>query len=368
MQIPAFDLTRQYSRIGSEVEAAMSKVVAGGHFILGENVSALEEEIARFCCVSHAIGVANGSDALHLALLALGVGPGDEVVVPTFTFFATGGAVSRVGATPVFADVDPVTMNLDPSSFSEAITERTKAVIPVHLYGNPADMDAIMEIAKRHGVRVIEDCAQAIGADYKGRMVGSIGDIATFSFFPTKNLGAFGDGGMVTTNRADLAERVRILRVHGARKKYHHTELGYNSRLDELQAAVLRVKLRYLTEWTTRRQALAAEYGRLLGHSGVSLPASTTGATHVYHQYTIRTADRGALMSGLLEAGIGCTVYYPVPLHHQPVFVDMGLRARTLPNAEAASAEALSLPMFPELELSEVHRVAEVVRKVCPRG
>lgn len=364
MLVPAIDLSRQYLQIGTDIGAAVAKVMASGHFILGENVTELEREVATYCGARFGVGVANGSDALHLALLALGIGPGDEVVIPAFTFFATAGAVSRVGATPVFADINPCSFNLDPNSFAQSVTPRTKAVIPVHLYGNPADMDAIMHFARDHGVKVIEDCAQAIGAEYKGRRAGAIGDIAAFSFFPTKNLGAFGDGGMVVTNDPDLAERVRILRVHGAKKKYFHTELGYNSRLDELQAAILRVKLRNLDEWNVARRALADEYGRLLRDAGVILPAESSGNRHVYHQYTIRLKRRDKLQAHLQANGIGCAVYYPTPLHLQPVFDTYNPPLVSLVNSEVACAEALSLPMFPELTAEEVARVARAVRSL----
>lgn len=361
MPIPAFDLSRQYNRIGGEIEAAVRDVMSKGHFIMGEHVTSLESEIAGYCGAEFGIGVANGSDALHLALEALGIGPGDEVVTPAFTFFATGGAVARTGATPVFADIDPVTFNLAPASFERCITPRTKAVIPVHLYGNPADMSRIMDIAQAHNIKVVEDCAQAIGATYKGQKVGSFGDLATFSFFPTKNLGAFGDAGMVVSNDVELAERVRTLRVHGAKKKYFHTDLGYNSRLDELQAAILRVKFRYLEEWTTARRDLAQLYERLLQRTEVILPRATADNRHVFHQFTIRTARREALQQRLHSEGIGCTVYYPTPLHLQPVFMRGGVTVASLPESERAAREALSLPMYPELTVAEVERIAEVI-------
>lgn len=361
MQIPAFDLTRQYQKIGPEIQQAVAEVMARGSFILGENVKKLEEEIAAYCGASHAIGVANGSDALNLALMALGIGPGDEVIVPSFTFFATAGAVARTGATPGFADIDPVTYNLDPASFEARITRRTKAVIPVHLYGHPAEMDSIMSIARARGIRVIEDCAQAIGSEYKGKRVGSIGDFGCFSFFPTKNLGAFGDGGMVTTNEPDLAERVRLLRVHGSRKKYYHEILGYNSRLDEIQAAILRVKLKYLEEWTEARRGVARQYNELLAGTDVVTPVELPGSRHVYHQYTIRSGRRDELQEQLRQAGIGSTVYYPLPLHLQPVFAELSGKPGDLPESERAAAEALSLPMFPEITLTEIQSVSHTV-------
>ncbi|HHW08589.1 MAG TPA: DegT/DnrJ/EryC1/StrS family aminotransferase [Firmicutes bacterium] len=369
MAIPSFDLTRQWEQIGAEIEAALRPVMAKGHFIMGENVSALEAEIAQYCSAKYGIGVANGSDALFLALRALGVGVGDEVIVPTFTFFATAGAVARTGAKPVFVDIDPNTYNIDPADVAARVTERTKAIIPVHLYGQPAEMDAITEIARKHSLAVVEDGAQAIGATYQGRAVGSLGDIACLSFFPTKNLGCFGDGGMVLTNNEELAEKLRVLRVHGAKPKYYHSVLGINSRLDELQAAILRVKLPYLESWTERRRRIAELYREGLADiPGIQLPVEMPGCRHVYHQFTIRVGKRDALQQALKEAGIGTAVYYPVPLHLQKVFDHLGYKPGDLPQAEQACAEVLSLPMFPELcdeEVAEVCRqIAEFINKV----
>lgn len=357
MRIPAFDLSRQCQKIGPDVQEVIARVMATGNFILGENVSEFEKEIAAYSGAAYGIGVANGTDALNLALMALGIGPGDEVIVPSFTFFATAGAVVLAGARPVFADIDPATYDLDPGSLESRITGRTKAVIAVHLYGCPAEMDLIMSITRTRGIKVIEDCAQAIGAEYKGRRVGSIGDVGCFSFYPTKNLGAFGDGGMVTTNDPEIAERIRIMRVHGSRKRYYHEILGYNSRLDEVQAAILRVKFRHLEGWTEARRGIARKYTEMLAGAGVITPLEVPECRHVYHLYTIRSHRRDELQERLRQAGIGSTVYYPLPLHLQPVFADLGGKAGNLPESERAAEEVLSLPMFPELLPEEVAEI-----------
>lgn len=352
MKVPAFDLRQQYMELRDEVLPLLDEVMAQGHFILGEHVKALEEEVARYTGTAHGIGVANGSDALNLALMACGVGPGDEVIVPAFTFFATAGAVGRTGAKPVFVDVDPATFNLGAEQVAVALTPRTRAIIPVHLYGQATPMDELMQLARDKGLRVIEDAAQAIGARRNGQPVCSFGDLGCLSFFPTKNLGAFGDGGMVVTNNQELAEQVRILRVHGSKPKYHHHVLGYNSRLDELQAAVLRVKLRRLDGWIARRQEIAARYDRSLREAGLAdrvLPQVDSANVHVYHQYTVLVPERDALQKHLAAAGVGSAVYYPLPLHLQPVFADLGYKSGDLPVSERLAATALSLPMFPEL-------------------
>ena len=361
LMIPGFSLTRQNAELEQEVTEAILDVMRGGQFILGENVAKLEKEIADLCEAEYAIGVGNCSDALYLALRACGVGPGDEVITTPFTFFATAGAIAHTGAKPVFCDIDPGTFNIDPSRIEDAITERTKAILPVHLYGQAADMDPINSIAKKYSLYVIEDAAQAIGAKYKGRPVGSLGDIACFSFFPTKNLGAFGDGGMLTTNDPELEERIRMLRVHGSKKKYHHEILGCNSRLDELQAAILRVKLKYLDAWTNTRRALAERYREKLNVAGnaIVLPTEMEWAYHVYHQYTIRVPNRDAVQEELKARGIASTVYYPLSLHLQPVFKNLGYKLGDFPESEKATEEALSLPMFPELKPSEQDCVVE---------
>jgi dTDP-4-amino-4,6-dideoxygalactose transaminase len=363
--VPVFDLTRQWEQLRDDVTKAMTPVLESGHFILGEQVSQLESEIATLCGTEYAIGVANGSDAIYLALRALGIGPDDEVIVPAFTFFATAGSVSRAGATPVFADIDPVTYNIDCADAERRMTSRTRAIVPVHLYGQPAAMDELMALAEAHGLFVVEDGAQAIGARYKGRPVGSMGHAATLSFFPTKNLGCYGDGGMVVTRDPDLAERIRVLRVHGSKPKYYHSVLGINSRLDALQAAVLLAKLPHLDRWITRRREMAALYNKCLaGIPGLQLPQERAESHHVYHQYTVSCSRRDKLQAGLKSQGIGSAIYYPLALHLQEVFADLGYSAGDLPHSERATREVLSLPMFPELTDGEMREVAAAVREV----
>lgn len=365
--IPGFSLARQNAALRDQLLSAISDVIDSGRFILGENVQALEQEIAAFCEARFGIGVASGSDALYLALQACGVGPGDEVITTPFTFFATAGSIQKLGARPVFVDIDPETWNINPNLIKERITERTKAIIPVHLYGCPADMDPIIEVARRYNLKVIEDAAQALGARYKGRRIGALGDAGCISFFPTKNLGAFGDGGMVVTNDPEIADRVRLLRVHGARPKYHHQVLGSNSRLDELQAAILRVKLPHLETWINRRREIAAHYNRILRQiqstaaPGLSKTTEPEYAYHVYHQYTIQTPGREELRKYLQEHGISSTVYYPVPMHLQAVFAGLGYQPGDFPVAEVACNEVLSLPMFPELTDDEIELIGKAV-------
>ncbi len=346
--IPILDLTEQYRTLKNEIDRAVMDVFEGGHYINGPNVKALEEEIAAYIGTEYAVGLNSGTDALHLALRALDIGAGDEVITTPFTFVATTEAIGIVGAKPVFIDIHPGTFNIDPALIEAAITPRTKAILPVHLYGHPAPMYDILAIAKVHGLAVIEDCAQAIGASIDGKRVGSFGDVGAFSFFPSKNLGAYGDGGMVTTNRKDLADRMRSLRAHGGRVKYHHEELGVNSRLDEVQAAILRVKLPHLGNWIARRRENAAWYGQNLAGL-VQTPSETPGTLHVYHQYTVRVENRDRLQKALNDAGIQTMVYYPVPLHLQEVHANLGLREGDFPHSEKAAREVLSLPMFPEL-------------------
>ncbi len=361
MQVPSFDLTRQNSKLRDELMAAIGEVVDSGQFILGDHVERLEESVAEICGVRHGIAVANGSDALYLALMAADVGPGDEVITAPFTFFATAGSIVRVGATPVFCDIDPGTFNIDPTQIEARITARTKAILPVHLYGQSADMDPINSIADKHGLTVIEDAAQAIGARYHNRPVGSLGHMACISFFPTKNLGAFGDAGMVVTDDDSLAERLMMLRAHGARKKYYHELLGINSRLDALQAAILSVKVKYVRAWIDARRSLAEGYNRglAMAANAARCPVAREGAYHVYHQYTIRVSHRDAVQEELKSRGIGSTVYYPLPLHLQPVFENLGYKLGDFPESEKAAEEALSLPMFPELKTSEQEYVVE---------
>jgi dTDP-4-amino-4,6-dideoxygalactose transaminase len=360
--IPMLDLKAQYAAIREEVRAAIDAVLESQHFILGPQVQALEREIAAYCGTRHAVGVASGTDALILSLHAAGVGPGDEVLCPTFSYIATGDSISLLGATPVFVDILPDTFNMDPAQIAAGITARTRVILPVHLYGQPADMDPILEIARQHGIKVIEDNAQAIGARYKGRRTGSMGDLGCISFFPSKNLGGYGDGGMVVTNSDELAARLRSLRAHGTRAhKYRSEEQGWNSRLDELQAAILRVKLRHLDQWAEGRRQNAAHYDRLLGGiSGVVVPQVAPWAEHVYHQYTIRVPQRDALQKALSDRGVPTTVYYPVPMHQQRMYES--LPRRSLPVAERAAAEVVSLPIYPELTVQQIARVGQAIR------
>jgi len=378
LKIPILDLTRQYWAIQAEIDAAIRRVLESGRFILGPEVEAFEAEIAEYLGVKHAIGVASGTDALLLSLKALGIGPGDGVIVPSFTFFATAGTVANVGATPIFCDIDPRTFNIDPECLKECVLHYAsrgtlKAIIPVHLYGQPADMDEIMKIAEEYDLYVIEDAAQAIGAEYKGHKVGTIGHLGCFSFFPTKNLGAYGDGGLVVTNDDELAERVRMLRVHGSKPKYYHHMVGTNSRLDALQAAILRVKLSHLVEWTKARQRLAAHYDDLLADTKekeyIKLPFRAPNRIHVFHQYTIRVLEgkRDALRDFLYEQGIGTEIYYPWPLHTQPCFGYLGYKEGDLPESERASREVLSLPIFPELKEEEQDYVVEKIKEFFAR-
>lgn len=358
----------QYLSLKREIDAAVACVLASGQFILGPNVRSFEHELASFIGVAESVGLNSGTDALVLALRALDIGPGDQVMTSPFTFFATSEAIVQVGATPVFVDIDPATFNIDPALIEAAITPRTRAIVPVHLYGLPADMRAIMTIAQRHGLHVVEDCAQAIGAEFDGRRVGSFGDAGCFSFFPTKNLGAYGDGGALLTDIPVLAARVRSLRAHGSERKYIHTEAGMNSRLDELQAAILRVKLPHLERFNAARQAVARRYdAALAGMDSVTPPMQPQGRRHVYHQYTCRSPRRDALTAALAAQGVQTMVYYPVPLHLQTVHAGLGLSQGAYPNAEAAALEAFSLPIYPELSEEEQQRVVDALALACSR-
>jgi dTDP-4-amino-4,6-dideoxygalactose transaminase len=359
--IPILDLKAQYQSIKDEVDAAVLGVMASGHFVLGPNVKALEAEVAEYVGCQYGIGVASGTDALRLSLAALDIGPGDEVITTPFTFVATANTISHSGARPVFVDIDPRTFNIVPAQIEAAVNERTRAIVPVHLYGQPAEIDAIMKIARQHDLYVIEDCAQAIGAEDDGRRVGSFGDVACFSFYPTKNLGAYGDGGMVTTNNSEIAERVDVLRRQGGKTKYYHEVLGFNSRLDEMQAALLRVKLRHLDDWQAGRRRVASRYDELLRELDVAIPFVRSDVTHVYHQYTIRVPRRDELHQFLKEHGIGSMIYYPLPLHLQGLYQDLGYTEASLPFSEEAGREVLSLPMYPELTEEQIRRVAEVI-------
>ena len=362
MKVPLLDLKAQYAAIRDQVRPVIDEVCDSQYFILGPQVEAFEQELAAYVGARHAIGCASGTDAILLALMALGVGPGDEVITTPFTFFATGGCISRLGAKPVFVDIDPATFNIAPAAIAPAVTPRTKAIIPVHLFGQCADMDPILEAAGN--VPVVEDAAQALSAGYKGKKAGILGAIACFSFFPSKNLGAFGDGGIVTTNDDELAQTVRLLRTHGAERKYYHKMIGLNSRLDALQAAILRVKLPCLDAWSDARAANAARYGKLFEGSNVRTPVARPECRHVFNQYTIRVPNRDGVMAHLKANDIGCAVYYPLPLHRQDCYASLGYAEGSLPAAEAASAEVLSIPVYPELTDDMAAFVAQSVRQV----
>lgn len=361
MNVPLLDLKAQHDPIHKEILAAIEQVIRSQAFILGPEVKKLEERVASYCQTQFAIGVSSGTDALLVALMALGVGPGDEVITTPYSFFATAGVIARVGAKPVFVDIDPKTYNLEPSKVEQAITPHTKVILPVHLYGQCAEMNPIVEVARKHGLRVIEDAAQAIGAEYPGgRRAGSMGDVGCLSFFPSKNLGALGDGGMVVTNDQDLAEKVRILRVHGGKPKYYHKLIGGNFRLDTIQAAVLHVKLNYLDLWTKQRQDNAKQYVKLFTESGlvekagIHLPEAVNEKHgvrnyHIYNQFVIRVPRRDALREYLKENGISTEVYYPVPFHLQECFQSLGYKEGNFPEAERAAKETLALPIYPEL-------------------
>jgi len=361
VKVPILDLAAERAETGAEVAAAIERVIASGHFILGPEGAALEQEIAALVGVPHAVACNSGTDALHLALRAAGVGPGDEVVTPAFTFIATAEAISYVGATPVFADVDPASFNLTAETLERALTPGTRAVIVVHLFGQCAPMPAIAELCARRGIVLVEDCAQAIGADWEGRQAGAWGEFGCFSFYPTKNLGAYGDAGLITTREARHDARLRMLRHHGSRQTYLHEEIGYNSRLDELQAAVLRAKLPHLARFTAQRQKHAARYRELLAGARLQLPAAHGRGAHVYHQFTVRVANRDAARKALTEAGVGSGVYYPIPLHRQPVY-EKEFGGLSLPAAEAAAHEVLSLPVYPQLTDEQIRHVCGTLR------
>lgn len=360
MKVPLIDLVRQYEVLRDEIDEAIRRVVESGRFIGGPEVESLEEEVAEYLGVKYAVGVASGTDALWLSLMALGVGPGDEVVTTPFTFVATAEVVALLGARPVFVDIDPRTYCMDPGKVEEAVTPRTKVIVPVHLFGQPVDWDPIEEVAKRHDLFLVEDGAQAIGAEYKGRRTCSLGHLGCLSFFPTKNLGAYGDGGMVTTDDPELAEKLRVLRTHGAKEKYVHRLVGTNSRLDALQAAVLRAKLPHIDKWNERRREIAATYDEILKDlDSVTTPYVMPECTHVYHQYTVLVKERDEVRGRLAEAGVATAVHYPIPLHLQEAFRYLGYKEGDFPVAERVSREVLSLPIFPELSDEEVRYVAE---------
>jgi dTDP-4-amino-4,6-dideoxygalactose transaminase len=355
------DLKAQYQSIKSEIEAAIFKVLESSQFVLGDEVAAFENEFATYCNARYGIGVNSGTSALHLALLAAGVGAGDEVITVPFTFVATVAAIGYTGAKPVFVDIEPDSFTIDVNQIEKAITQQTKAILPVHLYGQPANMDPILEIAQRYGLTVIEDAAQAHGAEYKGRRVGSIGDLGCFSFYPGKNLGAYGEGGMVVTNNENYAHTIKLLRDWGQERKYHHILKGYNYRLEGIQGAILRVKLRYLESWTKARQSHAKQYDEQLANSGVQIPKVMPYSRHVYHIYVVRTAQREALQQQLQQQGIQTGIHYPIPVHLMPAYADLEYQVGDFPQSELAAKEVLSLPMYAELQAYQTKSVTDAI-------
>lgn len=361
--IPMVDLKTQYLRLKDEIDLAVADVLDSCAFILGPNVRAFEEESARYLGVAHAIGCASGTDALHLALRAAGVGPGDEVITSPFTFIATAESICYVGAKPVFVDIDPRTFNIDPAAIEAAITEKTRAVMPVHLFGQPANLSSISALCEQYQLLLIEDCAQSFGATINGHQTGSMGITAGYSFFPSKNLGGYGDGGLVATSSDEVAARVRMLRNHGSEVRYYHDAIGYNSRLDEMQAAILRVKLRHIEEFNSARRSVARQYSSLLADLPLQTPYEDGIGNHVYHQYTLLSDRREAIMAALQQAAISSAIYYPVPLHQQNVFASE-CNGVSLPVSEYVAARCFSLPIYPELEMSDITRIVQVIRTV----
>ena len=359
--IPYADLRRQYRAIKPEIDEAVLRVLDSTQFILGEEVAAFEREFAAYCGTADAIGVNSGTSALHLALLAADIGPGDEVITVPFTFVATAAAIVYTGATPVFVDIDPETFTMAPAAIEQVITARTKAIVPVHLYGHAADMDPILDIARRRGLVVVEDAAQAHGAAYKGRPCGSLGAMAAFSFYPGKNLGAYGEGGAVVTSDPALAKKIRAMRSWGEERRYEHSVKGFNYRMDGIQGAVLRVKLRHLEAWTGARRARAAEYARAFAGSGIATPVERPDCRHVYHVYAVRLSQRDSTRAALQAAGIQTGVHYPIPIHLQPAHADLGYGRGDFPVSEQAASQVLSLPMFPEMTVEQVEQVAAAV-------
>lgn len=363
--IPMLDLKAQYKDLSHKIEKVLQEILESGHFVLGTHVKALEKEVAEYHKIKYAISLASGTDALHLSLRALGINEGDEVITTPFTFIAAAEAIVYVGATPVFADIDRQTLNIDPVKIKEKITPKTKAIIPVYLFGHPANMEEIMNIARKHNLKVIEDCAQSFGAKYKGSTVGSIGDMGCFSFYPSKNLGAYGDGGMMITNTLELYEKVKLLRNHGSIAPYKHGFIGYNSRLDEIQAAILRIKLKCVDMYNQKRRELAHHYTSIIKNVNVAVqcPPEIPDIIPVYHQYTIRSPQRATIQKALKDNSISSVVYYPLPLHLQEAFKYLGYKENDFPESEAAAKEVLSLPIYPELESEKVEFIAETVVK-----
>lgn len=368
VKVPYLDLKAQYRSIKPEIDAAISRVLESCQFVLGPEVTAFEQEFAAYAGTTECIALNSGTSALHLALLAAGVGPADEVITVPFTFVASVAAVLYAGARPVLVDIDPCSFTMDPAAIEKAISPRTKVILPVHLYGQPADMDPIMSIARSRGLTVIEDAAQAHGAHYKDRPVGSIGDMACFSFYPGKNLGAYGEGGAVTTSNAKYASTVRMLRDWGQDRKYHHVLQGYNYRMEGFQGAVLGVKLRHLEKWTEARRSVVRQYNELLAGCDIEKPREMPWARHVYHVYTVRSENRDGLQQALTAEGIQTGIHYPVPVHLQPAYADLGYGPGAFPHAEAAAKQVLSLPLYPELSQQSVVQVAEAVKHAIPKA
>ncbi len=362
--IPLVDLKAQYEPLKDEIQQAWGEILSSMRLFLGPNVQAFEKEFAEYCHSGYAIGVSDGTTAIHLALRALGIGPGDEVITVSHTFIATTEAILLAGATPVFIDINPKTYTMDVDQIEQVLTSRTRAILPVHLYGQCADMDPILEIAKKHHLAVIEDACQAHGAEYKGRRAGSMGDVGCFSFYFSKNLGAYGEAGMVTTSNPELAQKMRMIRDHGSEKRYHHEMLGWNGRLDELQAAVLRLKLPHLDAWNEQRRQIAAFYQDRLAGTNLVTPEEASGNRHVYHLYVVRTAEREALRNGLQAEGIGTGIHYPIPVHLQPVFSGFNCPPGSLPVTERVVGEILSLPIYPELTKEQASQVVEVIKRI----
>ena len=362
-KLPLVDLKAQHASLAADVEAAVQRVMANTDFILGADVDAFEDEFAAYCEAAQCVALDSGMSALELGMRAMGIGPGDEVITPAGSFIASSSAISFTGATPVWVDVDPLTYNIDPERIEAAITPRTKAIMVVHLYGQPADMDRVMEIANRHHLPVIEDACQSHGARHNGRRTGSMGAFAAFSFYPAKNLGAYGDAGAITTNDAALAEKVRMMRNYGQRVKYDHVYLAWNRRMDTIQAAVLRVKLRHLDAWNESRRRIASMYGELLAGSAAGLPHVSAGVEHVYHLYVVQVDERERVMAELARRGVGAGIHYPTPIHLQEAYGDRGFKAGAFPVTEAAAKRVLSLPMYPELTDDDVRRVADALHE-----
>ena len=361
MQVPLLDLKRQYATIKTEVDEAIARVLSHTQFILGPEVKQFEENLAAYCESQFAVGCASGTDALLLSLRACDVGPGDEVITSSFSFFATGGAISRLGATPIFVDILPDSYNIDPALIEAKITPRTKVIMPVHLFGQCADMDAISQLAKRHNLKIVEDAAQAIGAKYKNKKAGTLGDLGCFSFFPSKNLGAYGDAGAVITDDSEMADKIRMLRVHGSRKKYYHETVGYNSRLDTFQAAILCAKLNHLDRWTNKRREYAKFYSERFSHLPLRTPSEGKDTFNIFHQYTLAVSNREQLKDFLKQKQIGFDTYYPLPLHQQECYRQLAQSNGSLPMAEKKSEEVISLPIFPELTQAELDYVSDCI-------